>query len=471
MTKEIIHKNTTELSETEFGTLTPLASRALFWRAHYMVSSPVLNQLPFIFWLIENTRPNVTVTLGLDDAVAHFAICQATEKLGMEAMCFGIQASEAETAGEDAPNLQAVLDYNDRLYSDFSQIIQTDHASAAEYFQDTEIDFLTVTQPATQALLDEIDRHWLPRMSERGVILFTHGGAKANYMAYIHNISHNRGVFTLDPVNGTCVVLHGEKQNDRLQRLAKLKIGKPGYLSVRNIFTRLGELHSKADLLERKTREAAENRRLLEQKADEITAYEKKFSDIQGKTAKLADQMKHAATEATENQVAVFELRETATAQTKTATEQAIALTNATEETATWKLKVDETGASLAAVTLELNTARQKTDIQTTEIEGLKARLKTAEHEIDRLHKTFAEHDETLTERYSDIATLGLEMDKTTKERDILAQERDTARKDLDIRTAELEEHKERITALETSTSWRVTAPLRSIRRLSGGHK
>ena len=66
-----------DIQQQIFDPFTPMARHSLFWRARYLAPSEAIVAVPFLFWLTETLRPQVVVTLGVDDAVPHFAVCQA----------------------------------------------------------------------------------------------------------------------------------------------------------------------------------------------------------------------------------------------------------------------------------------------------------------------------------------------------------------------------------------------------------
>lgn len=404
----------------------PIASQSLFWRARYLAASPSLGALPLLFWLSENIRPAIGVTLGTADAVPHFALCQAVEKLGLEAMCFGI--GMADEAAEDPA---AIQDYNETHYGDFSLLSHADHEEVQELLDEAQIDLLIVNRPATQALQEHIDTLWLPRLSDRAVVLFLRGGD--NLRDYAASIARGAGQFSFDARKGICLALRGDRQGDRLSRLCQLRVGQPGYLAVRNIFARAGELHSKTYELGRRDMDVPD--------PAQLAALETQLSERDASCRLLTDRLdrKSAELESTRAEIAALQ-----------------GARGAPSDHSAGQPDIDATpqGGTAAG--------------DTGEAEELRARLHKSEQELEA--------------RFEDIAVLGGELKKLSTEleetrkraaghmRDLEDASRDPQGKDHDLALLrnilqqterERDEARQRVMDLEASSSWRITSPLR----------
>lgn len=277
------HSYANSIQQPGADILTPLASRSLFWRARYLEDSPTLCHIPLLFWLTEAARPRIAVTLGVTDAVPHFAVCQAVDKLGMESLCIGVEpAPEPDAKPAD---LSKQHDFNETNFAEFSQIVQEAPGKDSFLAAENKVDLLLINRPITQKLIETLDTHWLPHLSERSIIVVLHDGETAGHGSLFRHLSAAGSSFTCDLESRATVIFHGPEQNDRLQRLASLKPGLPGYLTARNIFARLGELHRNAERLAFKTREAAIARRQRDEKAAELAT-------AQAETEKLSVQYK-----------------------------------------------------------------------------------------------------------------------------------------------------------------------------------
>lgn len=294
MSQDIVQGASHKAPASSFDALAPLSSRALFWRAGYVAASPFLEHIPLLFWIVENARPGMVVSLGVADAVPYFAACQAIDKLNLEAVCFAV---EPESDADLAP----VMAHNAQNFPDFSEISIGDRRDMAQTLQGSEIDLLIVNEPLSQALADEIDRDWLPLLSDRALVLFAKGGDAAVLSRYADRIALKGGVFPVDTSLGVCLALRGDQHDERLMRLARLKPGKTGYMSVRNVFSRIGELHRTSFEMRCASGDLGDTRKQRDKAVKDLEARDKQLAEERARLTKVTDQLK-----ATTDQVATM---------------------------------------------------------------------------------------------------------------------------------------------------------------------
>jgi len=128
-----------------------------------------LGHIPFLFWIVETSRPTTIVELGVGDGNSYCALLQASSHLGLEVRCFGVDPwSDAD--GEDA--YRSLCGYHDPLYGTFSTLVRSSHDAATAHFLDKTIDLLHVAgTPSSNLTAPELER-WLTRMSSRGFVVF-----------------------------------------------------------------------------------------------------------------------------------------------------------------------------------------------------------------------------------------------------------------------------------------------------------
>ncbi|MDB2407824.1 class I SAM-dependent methyltransferase, partial [Jannaschia sp.] len=122
-------------------TALPMSRREIYWRPKYVAASGFLDHLPVLFWLTADLAPQGIVTLGGADegsAVAHLALCQAVERLGLDADCTGIDT----WPGGDAVPDDTVTEFADSHYDDFSRLISAPDAVAPGLFDKGAVDLL-----------------------------------------------------------------------------------------------------------------------------------------------------------------------------------------------------------------------------------------------------------------------------------------------------------------------------------------
>lgn len=475
MTNDMQTRSRSEIAQGSFDSFAPLASQSLFWRAHYLAPSPMLEALPLLFWLSENIRPRIGVTIGLEDPVAWFAMCQSIQKLGLDTMCFGVD--------RNASDLSAVIGRSERHYAEFAQVLQMDHGRATDLLEDAEVDLLIINRSASMDLQDNLDMHWLPKMSDRGAVLFLAGGE--NLSSYVDRISEGAGYFMLNHEVGICLALRGPRHDDRIERLCQLRLGQPGYLAVRNVFTRMGELHRRtaemdssahedraatdagrveaktqiADLKERADT-AARDLEAQDRKAaahlDEIDrARQTERAEAAQKIAALQGDIAAAQAEADKNRRDLDERSKHAAALTRA---RDAAQTRASEQT-----------AALEQATARLDQAEQSRQTQRADAEKRIDALQSALDEAEAIRQDLtdrAEADERQNnERFNDIAILGLELQAKEEElQEARAHDKgqiETLRQILHETQTQRDEARQRVDDLERSSSWRITSPLR----------
>jgi hypothetical protein len=284
MSQDIVQGTSSGAPSSSIDALAPVSSKSLFWRAGYVRKSTFLEHIPLLFWVVEHARPTMAVTLGVADAVPHFAICQAVERLNLEAICFGVDT-------ENDTDLSEAIAYNEEQFPNFSEIIADNPAGILAGAQ---IDLLVVNAPLTQALADTIDSTWLALLSDRALILFTKGGDANLFATYVKRLALGGDVFTADAALGVCLVLRGEEHNDRLARLVRLKPGKPGYLNIKHVFSRVGELHRNSFEVKQTASALGNTRKQRDEALSTLKKKELEANDAQSKLTQITGYLKTA---------------------------------------------------------------------------------------------------------------------------------------------------------------------------------
>lgn len=141
------------------------------WFPELLGNSGYLEYLHVLAGIVFTLRPRKSVGLGINQRVAYFALCQAAPEAELDAEVLGIDVrpSEAGSADNtDAPQVpEAILRHNQRTYATLSRLMCCD---AAASFDLGEIDVLLGHQDLSANLPDSLQRHWLPQMSDQGVI-------------------------------------------------------------------------------------------------------------------------------------------------------------------------------------------------------------------------------------------------------------------------------------------------------------
>ena len=124
--------------------------------------------------MIDLCRPRVLVELGTHHGDSYCAFCQAIASLQVEARCFAVDTwrGDDQTGAYDDRILAALKAHHDPNYANFSTLLRMEFDEALELFEDGSIDLLHFDGPPTYDDAKHAFETWLPKMSERGVMLF-----------------------------------------------------------------------------------------------------------------------------------------------------------------------------------------------------------------------------------------------------------------------------------------------------------
>jgi predicted O-methyltransferase YrrM len=144
--------------------LSPRLLKSPWWIGH----------IPFAYELIGRQRPNTIVELGTYSGSSFAAFCQAVEACGLEAKCYGIDLWEGDIhMGKfDEDLFREVSGYMASTYPAIASLVRKDFNDAAADFRDQSVDLLHIDGTHTLEAVSNDFRTWLPKMSDRGVVLF-----------------------------------------------------------------------------------------------------------------------------------------------------------------------------------------------------------------------------------------------------------------------------------------------------------
>jgi hypothetical protein len=153
----------------------PLRHPILFDTPHLLsIDSTWVGHVPLAYLMIDLCRPRVLVELGTHHGDSYCAFCQAIASLQVQARRFAIDTWEGDeqTGAYDDRILAALKAHHDPLYGTFSALLRTTFDDAVEQFEDGSIDLLHFDGPPTYRDAKHAFDRWLPKMSDRGVMLF-----------------------------------------------------------------------------------------------------------------------------------------------------------------------------------------------------------------------------------------------------------------------------------------------------------
>ncbi len=140
----------------------------------WLKESAWTEHIPFAMFLMAAMRPKTFVELGSFRGVSYCAFCQSVRASELETKCYAVDTWQGDPQAGllEADVLDILKLHHDPLYSKFSRLIQSTFDEALNEFADGTIDLLHIDGFHTYEAVSHDFETWLPKMSERGVILF-----------------------------------------------------------------------------------------------------------------------------------------------------------------------------------------------------------------------------------------------------------------------------------------------------------
>ncbi|WP_158635509.1 hypothetical protein [Gemmobacter aquaticus] len=484
----------------------PQAARALFWRARYLQESPILQHLPFLFWLLSILRPRRYVEINMTEAVSYFAACQAMDKIEPDAVCTGIWH---QTGGKPATIPEGILWRNSEFYAEFSQILTEPPAKVASRIHNGSVDLLLVNLQGDDTPMNSLVQDWTCKLSERAVVL-VHGTGRPGFeetpgAVLLRDLGARCPTVHFDGGDGLSVLLWGTERQERFQGLANLAPETPDYFDVRQVFQRLGaahryewksrkdsqRLHEQQRSLDRLQKENTELSRDLEERtllsqehSLQVATLRAQLHDLEMKRKAWEDTAKQriAALEA-EREEQSIRRQEAEAGREERFREIAVLTSTLEKERERTQRSVEERTLLIQEHSLQVTTLQaQLHDLEMKRKaweDTAKQRIAALEAEREEQSIRRQEAEAGREERFREIAVLTSTLEKerertqrSVEERTLLIQEHSLQVATLQAQLHELEmkrkawedeakQHLERYNAVINSTSWCITRPAR----------
>jgi glycosyltransferase involved in cell wall biosynthesis len=161
--------------DTLLGPLQDPLLDGMFHRASRIgVESAWYGHVPFGYWIVGQTRPNLLVELGTHNGVSYASFCDAVADGRLPTRCFAVDTWQGDEQsghyGEDV--LADLRQFHDQRYGHFSTLLRMTFDAAVGQFPDGSIDLLHIDGAHTYEAVSHDFEAWRPKLSKRALVLF-----------------------------------------------------------------------------------------------------------------------------------------------------------------------------------------------------------------------------------------------------------------------------------------------------------
>ncbi|MCF6303758.1 MAG: class I SAM-dependent methyltransferase [Rhodobacteraceae bacterium] len=144
-----------------------------YWDIRHLTPSAWTGHIPFLFSLTAMEQPRRYVELGSHFGASFFAFCQAVERSAIDCEPIAVDCWEGDIhAGKYDESVFNNFKFILNNYKDFASYLRMFFNEAAERFSAGSVDLLHIDGLHTYEAVREDYETWLPKMSDRGIIMF-----------------------------------------------------------------------------------------------------------------------------------------------------------------------------------------------------------------------------------------------------------------------------------------------------------
>lgn len=205
-----------------------------------------VGHIPFVMWLIENTKPQTLVELGTHTGNSYFSMCQSVKKNALPTRCYAIDTWQGDLhqGSYEDDVYQSVKQYNDSHYSEFSDLLRMTFDEALPKFSEGTVDLLHIDGLHTYEAVRHDFETWLPKLSDRAVVLFHDTSVRKldfGVWRLWEELSVKYPHIHFDYSQGLGVLFVGEKQPSVINDVISYWATPEGRGLMHQLFARLGQ--------------------------------------------------------------------------------------------------------------------------------------------------------------------------------------------------------------------------------------
>jgi glycosyltransferase involved in cell wall biosynthesis len=432
--------------------LAELALDSVFWTPSRIGSmSAWWGHVPFAHWLVSTLKPGTVVELGTHNGVSFAAFCEAIHRNRLLGRCYAVDTWEGDEQagwyGEEV--FQHLAAFIQSRYAAFAELLRMKFDEALPYFADGSVDLLHIDGLHTyEAVRHDFDS-WLPKLSARGVVLFHDTNVRERnfgvwklwdelrelYPTFEFLHAHGLGIAAVGSETPRAVLDFCESSPETAS-IVRERLSQLGARWVTGEYAT--ELKQHAQNLE-----------------SERTSLGQSLAEHKAHTANLERERAALGQSLAEHKAHTANLERERTSLGRSLADAKAHIENLETERAQTAREVD-------SISMELN-------VRANDLQAVQRRLAVTERQraalADQLDSLIARHDaaEAVAERLRQrIELLGNE-----HVRELSAVRQAASAHELALSRL-VNELSVTVNALHASTSWRVTRPLRGVKKLSG---